>query len=302
MNKTLVAVFLIATTTFALLFSTAYFANSWVSVDAGHALLVINMHNGEITPVLGPTAGFILNGWDKILGYVKTVDMYYATDSFDGIIPCFSADQLEMNITVQMRWQLNKTKLVELYKSYPKMDYEQTAINSIMEKNIRFVTRNYTALATIANRPEIAQQMQTLVFDQVAKEPSLVGALSYMTFDLKNIAYPENYTHSIEEKLSAQQRELQAQFERERILILANATAQQTIIQALAEAQAKIAIANGTQQAIQRILVAGGITNETQIAEITKMYIQTEALIAIAPYIKTLIMMQSGTPLVTIPP
>ena len=119
-------------------------------------------------------------------------------------------------------------------------------------------------------------------------------------FDLKNIAYPSGYTQAIELKLEAEQRQLQAEFERNRILILANATAQELIIKALGESQAKIELAKGTQEAIQRLIQAAGTgANSTRIAE---LYIYTEALKAIAQYIQSLIIIQGGiTPLITVP-
>jgi regulator of protease activity HflC (stomatin/prohibitin superfamily) len=308
-NKIAITWGLIIIVIFASLLSVVYISQSWVSIGVGHALLVVDMGNSgapienRISVVLGPATGFFVNGWSKMIGLQRTVDIYYATDVFDGVIPCFSADQLEMNITIQMRWSLNTSRLIQLYSNYPKLDYEQTAIDSLMEKNIRFVTKNFSALDTIAHRPEIAAEMQDLVFQSLRGEPSLAGALAYMTFDLKNIAYPENYTRAIESKLAAQQQELQAEFERNRILILANATAQEAIIEALGQAQARIAVAQGTQEAIHLLIESAGVgSNSTASAQIAQLYIYTEALKSIAPYIKSLILMQQGiTPIINIP-
>ena len=145
-NKIAITWGLIIIVIFAVFLGVVYVSQSWVSVGVGHALLVIDMGNSgapienRISVVLGPATGFFVNGWNKMVGLQQAIDIYYATDVFDGVIPCFSADQLEMNITIQMRWSLNTTRLIQLYKNYPKLDYEQTAIDSIMEKNIRFVS------------------------------------------------------------------------------------------------------------------------------------------------------------------
>jgi regulator of protease activity HflC (stomatin/prohibitin superfamily) len=124
--------------------------------------------------------------------------------------------------------------------------------------------------------------------------------LSYIRFDLKNIAYPTGYTQAIEQKLEAEQKQLQAEFERERVLILANATAQQLVIEALGEAQAKIELAKGTQDAIQRLIQAAGTgANASRIAE---LYIYTEALKVMSQYVQSLILIQGATvPLISIP-
>lgn len=285
---------------FSAIFGASLAAASWKSVEVGHALLIVDLRNGNIYSVIGASAGFLVDGSVAVLGLIRTVDMYYATDVYEDSIPCFSSDQLEMNVTIQMRWQLDPELLIELYRNYPKLDYEATAIDSIMEETIRFVTKNYTALQTIASRPIIAEQMQSAVQEKLLEEPTLSRALSYIRFDLKNIAYPDGYTLAIEQKLEAEQKQLQAEFERQRVLILANATAQELIIKALGEAQARIEVAKGSQDAIQRLIQAAGTgANSTRIAE---LYIYTEALKAIAQYVQSLVIIQGGTvPLITIP-
>jgi len=285
---------------FSAIFAASLASASWKSVEVGHALLIIDLQTGNIYAVTGASAGFLVDGSRAILGLIRSVDIYYATDVYEDTIPCFSSDQLEMNVTIQMRWQLDPHLLIELYKNYPKLDYEATAVDSILEETIRFVTKNYTALETIANRPLIAEQMQTAVQEKLLEEPTLSRALSYIRFDLKNIGYPIGYTQAVEQKLEAEQKQLQAEFERQRVLILANATAQELVIKALGEAQARIEVAKGTQDAIQRLIQAAGTeANSTRIAE---LYIYTEALKAIAQYIQSLVIIQgSVTPLITIP-
>jgi regulator of protease activity HflC (stomatin/prohibitin superfamily) len=153
-----------------------------------------------------------------------------------------------------------------------------------MEETIRLVTKNYTALETIEFRDIIAEKMEQAILGKIHAEASLEEALSYLTFDLKNIGYPEQYTAAIEEKLVKEQQRLGAEFEKQKILILANATAQEIIIKAEAEAQAKVVIANSTKEGIQMILQASGADpqNATRIAE---LYLWVETLRQIAPNI-----------------
>jgi regulator of protease activity HflC (stomatin/prohibitin superfamily) len=278
-------------------------ANAWATVKVGHALLIVDARSHSISgPIIGPAAGFYLDPFARIAGLQYPVDIYYATEVYSDNVLCFSSDQLEMNISIQMRWQLNISRLADLYRSYPRLDYETSAIQSIMEKNIRLVTKNFTALETVEHREIVAQEMQSAVLSGLESEPSLQGALSYETFDMKNIGYPDDYTRAIEDKLVAQQKELQATYERERIIILANATAQQFILEAQGQAEAKIVIANSTKQAIQMILEASGSSgdNATRIAE---LYLWVETLKQIAPDIKYFFLWtgEAGVPLIQIP-
>jgi regulator of protease activity HflC (stomatin/prohibitin superfamily) len=157
------------------------------------------------------------------------------------------------------------------------------------------VTKNFTALQTIEFRDIVRNQIESSVQQEVMREPSLAEALVQFEFDLRNIGYPTKYTAAIEDKLVAEQQKIQADFEKQRILVLANATAQEVIIKAAGEAEAKVIEANATKQAIEMILEPVGQSgNETRIAEI---YLWVQTLQKIAPDIDILIVGTEGTPI-----
>ena len=92
----------------------------------------------------------------------------------------------------------------------------------------------------------------------------------------------------------AQQQKIQASFERDKILILANATAQETIITTTGEAEAKVIEANATKEAIELVLESVGQSgNQTRIAE---LYLWVQTLQRIAPEVGTLIIGAEGIP------
>lgn len=258
-----------------------------VNVGVGHAVILVDPVSKSISdPILGPTYA-IKAPW------VSAVNIYYATDSYEATVPCFSSDQLEMQIEVLVRWSLSPDKIRDLYSNYPNMNYK-IAIESILEETMRLVTKDYTALETIEFRDVVRNEIETVVFQELQIEPSLAGALMRLEFDLKNIGYPEKYTSAIEDKLVAQQQKIQADFEREKILILANATAQEIIIKASGEAEAKVIEANATRQAIEMVLESVGQSgNETRIAE---LYLWVQALQRIAPDVEILIVGTDGIP------
>ncbi len=159
---------------------------------------------------------------------------------------------------------------------------------------MRLVTKDYTALETIEFRDVVRNEIEMTVLQELQAEPSLAGALMRLEFDLKNIGYPEKYTSAIEDKLVAEQQKIQAGFEREKIVILANATAQEIIIKASGEAEAKVIEANATRQAIEMVLESVGQSgNETRIAE---LYLWVQALQRIAPDVEILIVGTDGIP------
>jgi len=271
-----------------LLFAVIFPLMMLVKVDVGHAVVLVDPVSQSIgDPILGP-AFAVKAPW------VSAVDIYYATDSYETTVPCFSSDQLEMQIEVLVRWALNTDKIRNLYSNYPNMNYKETAIESILEETMRLITKDYTALETIEFRGVVRNEIEATVLEELQTESSLAGTLMHLEFDLKNIGYPEKYTSAIEDKLVAEQQKIQADFEREKILIIANATAQEIVIKALGEAEAKIIEANATREAIELVLKSVGQSgNETRIAE---LYLWVQTLQRIAPDIEILIIGTDGIP------
>jgi len=259
-----------------------------VSIGVGHAVVLVDPVSRSISgPTLGP-AYLIKAPW------VTAVNIYYATDTFEDVIPSFSSDQLEMEIEVLARWSLDPEKIIDLYNNYPNLNYKEKAIESIMEETIRLITKNYTALETIEFRHIVRDKVEAAALQELNSEPSLAGALISFELDLKNIGYPEKYTSAIEDKLVAQQQQIQADFERGRILIIANATAQEIIIKAAGEAEAKVIEATATKEAIELVLESVGQSgNETRIAE---LYLWVQALQKIAPNVEIMIVGADGIP------
>jgi len=277
-------------------------AAMFINVPVGHALILVDPLTRSIQgPILGPT-------WYIKAPWIQGILIYYAVDSLgmwgDGTDPyadypavaCFSKDQLEMRVDVMVRWTLDPDKLRDLYMNYPNLDWKAKTISSIIRQTMRFVTKNYTSIETIEKRDYIAQVMKEEILKKLQEEPTMAEALYYLEFDLRNISLPKSYMDAIEAKLVAEQAKLQANFEREKILILANATAQEAMIKAEGEAKAKVILANGTKQAIQMAIEAAGITNSTRIAE---LYLWIETLKQIAPNVDVLIITGGeGTPLI----
>ena len=272
---------------FAGVFGALLAANSWVNVGVGTAMIIVDASTRTISdPFLGPIAGFYIDGSKKILGLQYPVFIYIATDTFEVVVPCFSSDQLEMQIQVLMRWTLDPAKIKALYSNYPSLNYKEKAIESIMEKTIRLVTKNFTTLETIAFREAVVRTIEEQVFAAIREEPSLGSALLHLEMDVKNIGYPVKYTAAIEDKLAAEQAKIQAEFEYERALTLARA-----------ESQSKIIVAEGIKEAINTIVSITGETNSTRIAE---LYLTLEAMKTIAPNAQSFIVIfgSGGIPLV----
>jgi len=260
-----------------------------IQVKVGDAVVLVDpllQTTGD--PIVGPTY-VIKPPW------VTAVFIYYSTDSWESVTASFSADQLEMNVQTLVRWSLNPSNLKQLYQNYPNLNYKTVAFESILAETIRLVTKSYTALETIEFRDQVRDRIEASMIEAVANEPSLAGVITNLEFDLRDIAYPDKLTSAIEDKLVAEQQKIQADLEKDRILILADATAQEAVIVATGAAEAKIIEANATRISIEEILMASGQPgNETQIVE---LYLWIKGLQEIAPDVDIMIVGNDGTPL-----
>ncbi|NIN52405.1 MAG: hypothetical protein GTN80_04605 [Nitrososphaeria archaeon] len=263
-----------------------------VGVGVGEAMLIEDPLTRTVSDVVavGPA-------WAVKMPWQRAIIIYYATDTFEQTVSCFSKDQLEMGVQLLIRWSLEQRNVRELFMKYPHLHYKEKAIESITEETIRLITKEYTAVDTIIYRDIVTLRIQEAVFDAIKREPSLANALTSLEFDLKEITYPERYKAAIDAKLVSEQQKMQAEFEKERTIINANATAQKLILEATGEKQSKSIRAEGTKTAIQRIMESAGIEESEELAS---LYIYLEALKQIAPNVDVLVVSsdEGGVPMI----
>lgn len=279
-----------------------FFLTMWVNVPVGNAAVLVDPMSGEISgPSLGPT-------WATKAPWVTAVQIKVAVDTLgmwgDGYdatadfptVKSFSKDQLEMGIDIMMRWRLDPSKVTELYENLPQKNWKNDIIASIAREQVRIVTKDFNTIETIEQRDFVAQTIRDAIWNKISSSAPLAGAVKDFEFELRNIGYPARYTSSIEDKLVAEQKKIQADFERQIVVINATATAERITIEAAANANATVIEANATRQAIELVLEAAGVdaSNETRVAE---LYLVVQTLQQIAPDIDMLIMAPDGTPI-----
>jgi regulator of protease activity HflC (stomatin/prohibitin superfamily) len=183
-----------------------------------------------------------------------------------------------------------------LYENLPQKNWKNDIVASIAREQVRIVTKEFNTIETIEKRDFVAQTMRDAIWSKISSSAPLAGAIIDFEFELRNIGYPARYTSSIEDKLVAEQQKIQADFERQIVVINATANAEKITIEAAAKANATIIEANATKEAIELVLEAAGVdsNNETRIAE---LYLVVQTLQQIAPDIDMLIMAPDGTPI-----
>jgi len=249
------------------------------TVAVGYGAILVDPIAKSISgPITGP-AWFFKAPW------VTDIHIYFAIDSIgmwkeDAVqgdyppITPISKDGLRIELDVLVRWSLDSTKLNALYERFPNLDWKDRVVASVIREAGRDIVGQYTVVQIIENRSVITRVLSEEIVSSLYAEESLLNALINVEVDLRDVDPPAEFLKAIEAKLAAEQSKLQAEFERERILILANASAREKIIAARGEAESRLIVANGTAESIRIIAEDAGM-NAT---ELTNLYLTLEAL------------------------
>ena len=282
------------------IFAAVFFLTMWVSVPVGNAVVMVDPLGGTISePVVGPT-------FATKAPWVNAVQIQISVDTLrvwgDGsdrtadfpTVKSFSEDQLEMDVDMMIRWRLDPSKVKQLYENLPQQNWKNDVISSISREQVRIVTKEFSVIATIEQREIVAQAIGEAIWNKLSTSAPLASAIIDFEFELRNIGYPARYTSSIEDKLVAEQQKIQAEFQRQIIVINATAEAERITIAASANANATVIEAEATKEAIELVLEASGAdaSSETRIAE---LYLVMQTLQRIAPDVDILIMSPDGT-------
>ena len=281
-------------------FAAVFFLTMWVNVPVGRAVVMVDPLAGTISqPVIGPT-------FATKAPWVNAVQIQISVDTLkiwgDGTdrtadfktVDSFSEDQLEMGVDMMIRWRLDPMRVKQLYENLPQQNWKNDVIASIAREQVRIVTKEFSTIETIEQREVVAQAIGDAIWSKLRVSAPLASAIIDFEFELRNIEYPSRYTTSIEDKLVAEQKKIQAEFQRQIIVINATANAEEITIAAAAHANATVIEAEATKEAIELVLEASGAdaSSETRIAE---LYLVMQTIQRIAPDIDILIMAPDGT-------
>jgi len=278
-----------------LLITAIVLATNVYSLGPGEVAVVYDPITGSFSkPHIGPVF-FIKLPWQGVIKDFYTIDYISMTSEADADYPPVSAltkDGVEVTIEVTFTYEINPRLFDELAKYYPRIDYEQSRLIPTMRQIVRDAVAKYSVDELITNRDKVAKEIEKLFIDTISKDPTL-KAIKIHEVNLRGIKLPEKVEQAIEAKVAAYQEKLAAQYQREKILTLANATAMEKIIVSQAEAEAlKIRV-----EALKRALLE--LYNATHDIETLRIYVFTEQISKLPQNI--VIVLGQTTPLISIP-
>ena len=259
---------------------------SFGRIGVGYVAVIVDPVFGSTTAVGdGASARYFLKApWASIFKiYVATESVHMWGEAGEGgefpSIEALTKDGLRVDVDITMRWRVLPAEVVDLYRRFPALDWKERAIIPIIRETIRNLIVQFDAIETIEKRAIISVRMAETLMKTFEEELSLEGAILVQAVNLRRIALPDTFIGAIESKLAAEQLAIAAEFNKTRILVLANATAQSQIIQAEGLAKSKILLANATREAIDAIAAQQPGLNSTQLMN---LYLYLEALKDIA--------------------
>lgn len=251
-------------------------------VGVGYVSIIVDPVFGTTTSV-GDGANaryFFKTPWSSVF------KVYVATDSINmwsellvtGDFPAVEAltkDGLKVDVDITVRWRVSPSEAVALFRRFPGLDWKDRAIIPIIRETARNLIVDFTAIETIEKRGVMATMLEQDLSEAFETEPSLEDAVLIDGVDLRRISLPEKFVYAIESKLSAEQLAIAAEFNKTRILVIANASASSEIIKAEGIARSKIIVANATREAIKAIAALNPDIDE---AELTNLYMYLDTL------------------------
>ena len=230
---------------------------SFRTVDTGEVVVV--KHLGEARDVR--TAGTYFDLW-----LTETYDRYDAkVQNVEIKTAAYSSDAQTMDVAMTLQYQIRTDKVIDIATQYGSLKVLQSRIESIAIEKTKSVLSSYKAMDIISDRASMSPRVEESIKKAIADEYHVTIA----TVVLTNIDFSDAFEKAVEDKMIAEQKQLQAEYENMTKIAAAEAEAKAAVQKAegeaqakLKEAQAQIEIAKATAEAK---LIAAQADKEAQI-------------------------------------
>ena len=196
--------------------------NSFKVVGPGERGVVFSQISGIKDMQLGEGLHFKI----PLVEEIYTVDVKVQKSQTEA--SAASSDLQTVASTVAINFHIDPDRAHKVYQQIG-TSYKERVIDPAVQEAIKAVTARFTAEELITRRPEVKDQVKTLLAERLAEFNILVDEFSIVDFQ-----FSAEFNSAIEAKQSAEQSALKAKRDLERIKI----EAEQRITQATAEAEA----------------------------------------------------------------
>lgn len=241
-------------TVILVIFAILLFKSTLIFVPAGYVGVIYDNGRGVIPNVLSEGMSFVIPFWQKVKLFNVQLQEYTMSmvpdegamrrdDSLDA--PTADGQQVKVDATVIFK--IDREKAPEIWKTVGE-DYVDKLIRPFSRSQIRMVISRYTAPAIYSEKRQEAETIMTKELAELLKPKNII----IDKILLRTVVFSPEYSKAIEDKVIAEQRIKQAEFE---------------VKEATQRAQAKIAEAKGLAEA-----------QALQKASLTQEFLQLEAI------------------------
>lgn len=230
---------------------------SFRTVDTGEVVVV--KHLGEAKNVR--TAGTYFDLW-----LTETYDRYDAkVQNVEINTSAYSSDAQTMDVAMTLQYQIRTDKVIDIATQYGSLDVLQSRIESIAIEKTKSVLSSYKAMDIISDRASMSPKVEDAIKAAIVEEYHVTIA----TVVLTNIDFSDAFEKAVEDKMIAEQKQLQAEYENMTKIAAAEAEAKAAVQKAEGEAQAKLKEALAqieiAKAAAEAKLIAAEADKEAQI-------------------------------------
>ena len=227
-------------------------------VNTGEIAVV--KHMGEAKEV--KTAGMHFDLW-----ITEQYDYYDSkVQNVEISTQAYSSDAQTMNIAMTLQYQISIENAIEIAKQYGSLDALQNRIEAIAIEKTKSVLSSYKAMDIISDRASMSPKVEEVIIGAITDE----YFVNVSTVVLTNIDFSTAFEKAVEEKMIAEQKKLQAEYENEMKVAAAEAEAKAAIQKAEGEAKAELIAAEAQRDAQVELSRAEALSIQLKSVEIAR--------------------------------
>jgi regulator of protease activity HflC (stomatin/prohibitin superfamily) len=227
-------------------------------VNTGEVAVVKQM--GEAKEVKG--AGMHFDLW-----LITQYDYYDAkVQNVEIKTSAYSSDAQTMEIAMTLQYQIASENAIDIAKQYGSLEALQNRIEAIAIEKTKSVLSSYKAMDIISDRASMSPKVEDVIIGAITDE----YFVNVSTVVLTNIDFSTAFEKAVEEKMIAEQKKLQAEYENEMKVAAAEAEAKAAIQKAEGEAQAKLIAAEAERDAQVELSRADALSIQLKSVEIAR--------------------------------
>lgn len=227
------------------------------------------VNTGEVAVVkeLGEAKEVKTAGMHFDLWFISQYDYYDAkVQNVEISTSAYSSDAQTMDISMTLQYQISTENAIDIAKQYGNLDALQSRIEAIAVEKTKSVLSSYKAMDIISDRASMSPKVEEAIIQAITDE----YFVTVSTVVLTNIDFSDAFEKAVEEKMIAEQKKLQAEYENEMKVAAAEAEAQAAIQKAEGEAKAKLIAAEAERASQVELSRAEAMSIQLKSVEIAR--------------------------------